>query len=146
MTTIYLKRYYPYLPKGTALEVSGEIAAALSTGGRLGDSYTRRKREHGECSLEAGDGYEADVIHPPLTPEEIIEGRELRAALYAALGQLPAALGQLPAAQARRVYAHYILGVSKADLARADGVEPSVVCRSIERGLDNLKNLLKNIL
>lgn len=139
MTTIYLKRYYPYLPKGTALEVSGEIAAALSTGGRLGDSYTRRKREHGECSLEAGDGYEADVIRPPLTPEEIIEGRELRAALYAALDQLPAA-------QARRVYAHYILGISKSDLARAEGVEPSVVCRSIERGLDNLKNLLKNFL
>ena len=36
MTTIYLKRYYPYLPKGTALEVSGEIAAALSTGAAWG--------------------------------------------------------------------------------------------------------------
>lgn len=139
MTTIYLKRYYPYLPKGTALEVYGESAAALSTGGRLGDSYTRRKREHGECSLEAGEGYEAQVCRPPLTPEEIIEGRELRAALYAALGQFPTA-------QARRVYAHYILGVSKSDLTRAEGVEPSVVCRSIERGLDNLKNLLKNFL
>ena len=139
MTTIYLKRYYPYLPKGTALEVSGEIAATLSTGGHLGDSYTRRKREHGECSLEAGEGYEADVIRPPLTPEEIIEGRELRAALYSAIARLPAA-------QARRVYAHYILGISKADLARAEGVERSVVCRSIERGLVALKNILEKSL
>lgn len=137
MTTIYLKRYYPYLPKGTALEVSEEIAATLSTGGRLGDSYTRRKREHGECSLEAGAGYESDVCRPPLTPEEILEGRELRAALYAALGQLPAA-------QARRVYAHYILGISKSDLARAEGVAPSQVCRSIERGLKNLAEQLKD--
>lgn len=62
MTTIYLKRYYPYLPKGTALEVSGETAATLFIGGRLGDSYTRRKREHGECSLEAGEGYEAHEL------------------------------------------------------------------------------------
>lgn len=139
MTTIYLKRYYPYLPQNTALEVSGEIAATLSTGGRLGDSYQRRKREHDECSLEAGAGYESQVCRPPLTPEEIMEGRELRAALYAAIAQLPAA-------QARRVYAHYILGISKADLARAEGVAPSQVCRSIERGLVNLKNLLEKSL
>lgn len=90
MTTIYLKRYDPYLPKETALEVSVEIAAILSIGGRLGDSYTRRKREHGECSLEAGDGYEAQVCRPPLTPEEYLEAQELRAALYDAIARLPA--------------------------------------------------------
>lgn len=139
MTTIYLKRYYPYLPKGTALEVSGEIAATLSIGGRLGDSYTRRKREHRECSLEAGEGYEAQVCRPPLTPEEHLEAQELRTALYAALGQLPAA-------QARRVYAHYILGISKADLARAEGVAESAVRDSIDRGLKKLREVLENIL
>lgn len=139
MTTIYLNRYYPYLPKGAALEVSGEIAATLSTGGRLGDSYQRRKREHDECSLEAGAGYEAHVCRPPLTPEEHLEAQELRAALYAAISRLPAA-------QARRVYPHYILGISKADLARAEGVERSVVCRSIERGLIALKNILEKSL
>lgn len=137
MTIIYLKRYYPYLSKSAALEVSGEIAATLSTGGRLGDSYQRRKREHDECSLEAGAGYEADVCRPPLTPEEILEGRELRSALYDAVAQLPAA-------QARRIYAHYILGISKADLARADGVAESAVRDSIERGLKKLREILKN--
>ena len=139
MAIIYLKRYYPYLPKSEPLTVTDEIAAALSTGGRLGDSYQRRKRDNGECSLEAGEGYEADVTRPPLTPEEIMEGRELRAALYAALAQLPTV-------QARRVYSHYILGISKADLARAEGVDRSVVCRSIERGLEKLKNILEKSL
>ena len=139
MKTIHLKRYYPYLPKSEPLAVTDEIAAALSTGGRLGDSYQRRKRDNGECSLEAGEGYEADVTRPPLTPEEIMEGRELRAALYAALAQLPAV-------QARRVYSHYILGISKADLARAVGVAESAVRDSIDRGLKKLREILKNIL
>ena len=39
MTTINLKRYYPYMTENVMLEVSDEIAAALSMGGRLCDSY-----------------------------------------------------------------------------------------------------------
>lgn len=139
MKNINLKRYYPYLPKSEPLAVTDEIAATLSAGGRLGNSYQRRKRGNGECSLEAVEGYEAEVTRPPLTPEEIMEGRELRAALYAALAQIPTI-------QARRVYSHYILGISEADLARAEGVDRSVVCRSIERGLEKLKNILEKSL
>ena len=44
MTTINLKRYYPYVTENVMLEVSDEIAAALSMGGRLCDSYKRQKR------------------------------------------------------------------------------------------------------
>ena len=53
MTTINLKRYYPYMTENVMLEVSDEIAAALSMGGRLCDSYKRQKRRNGECSLDA---------------------------------------------------------------------------------------------
>lgn len=88
--------------------------------------------------MEAGEGYEADVTRLPLTPEEIMEGRELRAALYAALAQRPTV-------QARRVYSHYILGISKADLARVEGVDERAVRDSISRGLGNLKKILKNL-
>ena len=51
MKTIILNHYYPHLTKRVMLEVSDEIALTLSIGGRLCDSYKRRKREHDECSL-----------------------------------------------------------------------------------------------
>ena len=139
MTTIILNRYYPHLKKNTMLEVSDEIAATLSIGGRLCDSYKRRKQDHSECSLDTEPGFEADVTYPPLSPEQILEAEEDRAALHAAIAQLPAA-------QARRVHAHYILGISKREIARAEGVGISRVSGSIRRGLLNLKNILENSL
>ena len=141
MTTIKLNNYYPHLTECITLEVSEEIAVPLSIGGRQCDSYKRRKREHDECSLDGTPGFEADVTYPPLTPEEIMELAEDRAALYAALY---AALDRLPPIQARRVYAHYILGKKKSEIARAENVEGSAVCDSIRRGLKNLSELLKN--
>ena len=41
MTTIKLNRYYPQLTDSITLEVSDEIAIALSTGGRMCDSIRR---------------------------------------------------------------------------------------------------------
>ena len=73
MTTINLKRYYPYMTENVMLEVSDEIAAALSMGGRLCDSYKRQKRRNGECSLDTDPGFEADVLRQPMTPDEYIE-------------------------------------------------------------------------
>ena len=137
MTTIKLNNYYPHLTECVTLEVSEEIAVTLSIGGRLCDSYKRRKREHDECSLDSTPGFETDVTFPPMTPEQMLEDRENRAALYAAIDQLPPV-------QARRVYAHYILGISRADLARAEGVGISRISGSIDRGLLNLKNILEN--
>ena len=137
MTTIKLNNYYPHLTECVTLEVSEEIAVTLSIGGRMCDSYKRRKRDHDECSLDGTPGFEADVTYPPLTPEEIMELAEDRAALYAALDRLPPV-------QARRVYAHYILGKKKSEIARAENVEGSSVCDSIRRGLKNLSEILKS--
>ena len=67
MTTINLKRYYPYMTENVMLEVSDEIAATLSMGGRLCDSYKRQKRRNGECSLDTDPGFEADVLRQPMT-------------------------------------------------------------------------------
>ena len=139
MTTINLKRYYPYMTENVMLEVSDEIAAALSMGGRLCDSYKRQKRRNGECSLDTDPGFEADVLRQPMTPDEYIEARETTFALYDALAQLPPT-------QARRVYQHYLLGMSKAEIAAAEGVGRSRICCSIERGLAAMKNILKKSL
>ena len=63
--------------------------------------------------------------------------KENRSALYAALDQLPPI-------QARRVYAHYILGKKKSEIARAENVVESSICDSIRRGVKNLAEILKN--
>ena len=137
MTIIKLNRYYPHLTENITLEVSDEIAVVLSTGGRQCDSYKRRKREHNECSLDVDPGFEPDVMFPPLTPEEIILNEENRSVLYAALDQLPPI-------QARRVYAHYILGKRNSEIARTEQVVESAVRRSIHRGVKKLSEILKN--
>ena len=137
MTTIKLNNYYPHLTERITMEVSDEIAMTLSIGGRLCDSYKRRKRDHDECSLDSTPGFEADVTRPPLTPEEVMEQAEEQDALYLALDQLPPV-------QARRVYAHYILGKSKTDIAKAENVSENAVRDSISRGMETMKNILKN--
>ena len=135
MATIKLNSYYPHLTERITMEVSDEIAVTLSIGGRLCDSYKRRKREHDECSLDGTPGFEADVTYPPLTPEEIMEQAEDHAALYAALDRLPPV-------QARRVYARFILGRSVGQIARAENVEERNVRETINKGLRGLKKYL----
>ena len=135
MTTIKLNRYYPHMTENITLEVSDEIAVTLSIGGRMCDSYKRRKREHDECSLDGTPGFEADVTYPPLTPEEIMEQAEDQAALYAALDRLPPV-------QARRVYARFILGRSVGQIAKAEGVEERNIRETINKGLRALKKYL----
>ena len=54
------------------------------------------------------------------------------------------ALDQLPPVQARRVYAHYILGKSKTDIAKAENVSENAVRDSISRGMETMKSILKN--
>ena len=51
-------------------------------------------------SLNREDGIENDAINRPLTPEEILEQKQLREEVYTALMQLPAI-------QARRIYARF---------------------------------------
>jgi RNA polymerase sigma-70 factor (ECF subfamily) len=137
MTTIKLDRYYPHLAENITLEVSAKIAVVLFTKGHMRDSYKCRKREHKGCSLDVDLGFEPDVMFPPLTPDEIILDKENRSALYATIDQLPSI-------QARRVYAHYILGKSKIEIACAENVVESAVCNSIRRGVKNLAKILKN--
>ena len=60
--------------------------------------------------------------------------------------ELHAAIASLPDKQAKRIYAHFILGMTKQDSARAEGVHEKVVRVAIERGLRHLEKILKNSL
>ena len=52
------------------------------------------------------------------------------------------ALQELPAVQARRIYAHYILGMSNLAIARVEGVNEGNVRKSVARGLRRLQKIL----
>ena len=60
--------------------------------------------------------------------------------------ELHAAIASLPDKQAKRIYAHFILGMTKQDIARAEGVDEKVIRVAIERGLRHLEKILKKSL
>jgi len=54
------------------------------------------------------------------------------------------AVSSLPEKQAKRVYSHYVLGMSKAEIARIEGVDEKNVRQAIERGIESIKKYLKS--
>ena len=71
-----------------------------------------------------------------LTPHELYEKKITNQKLYAALNSLSDK-------QARRIYAHYFLGLSKYAIAKAENIDESAVRRSIEAGLIRMEKFLK---
>ena len=138
MKKINLQDLYPFYHNDLFVEVSDEVAAALAEAERIERNYIRRVYwNKAYFSLDAGDGIEHEALFVALSPCELYE-RKVTA-------QEPrAALNALPDTQGRRVYAHYILGLSKTEIARAEGVAKSRVSESIERGLRNMEKFLKN--
>ena len=116
------------------------MAETLAEDKRREQSYLLRVAYHKAFySLDAGDGIENEALFRSLSPCEVY-GRKLT------MEQLYAALDALPDKQGRRIYAHYILGLSKTAIARAEGVSVEAVSVAVERGLKNMEGFLKNIL
>jgi RNA polymerase sigma-70 factor (ECF subfamily) len=101
--------------------------------------YLRRYRHKAYYSLDRGDGIERDILFVSLSPCEIYE-RKVTAE------QLHAAVAALPDKQAKRIYAHYFLGMSKSAIAKAEGVNKSQISRSINKALKNMEAVLKNFI
>ena len=140
MAIINLRDVYPFYHSDLLVEVSEDMVEAMSTAARREASSRRRMyRYNAQYSLDRGDGIEHSAVHVAPSPAELYEEKEEIEALYAALASLPEKQG-------RRVYAHYILGISKAELARAEGVAESAIRDSICRGLNVLREILKNSL
>jgi len=90
-----------------------------------------------QYSLDAGDGIENEAVYADLSPHEVYE-------LKIRMCRLCRALNSLPEAQGRRIEAHFILSMSKTEIAQAEGVSESAVRDAIERGLRSMKKYLNN--
>ncbi|MBE6035861.1 MAG: sigma-70 family RNA polymerase sigma factor [Clostridiales bacterium] len=139
MAKINLRDFYPFYNTDIFVELPDKVQDALLEAERLEKNYIRRRfYNKAHYSLDAGDGIEKDILFVPLTLHEIYE-QQVTAEL------LQAAMTSLPDKQGKRIYAHYILGMSKSDIARAEGVSKSRISESIERGLRNMELFLKNL-
>jgi RNA polymerase sigma-70 factor (ECF subfamily) len=139
MAKINLRDYYPFYNSDFFIEIPDEIESALLEAERLEKNYIRRRfYNKAHYSLDADDGIEKDILFVSLSPCEIYE-RKITAE------QLHSAIASLPDKQGKRIYAHYILGMSKSDIARAENINEKAVREAIERGLKNMEKFLKKI-
>lgn len=139
MAKINLRDYYPFYKSDFFVNVPDEVEAALLEAERLEQNYIRRRfYNKAYYSLDADDGIENDILFVSLSPYEIYERK-------ITVEQLYAAIASLPDRQAKRIYAHYILGISKSGIAKAEGVRESAIRDAIERGLKSMEKFLKKI-
>ena len=139
-TTINLRDFYPTAyTHDEFVEVSDEVAAELLADKRYEKAYQRRTfYNNAHYSLDADDGIEASAVacHND-NPERVFDimGNHCR---------LCRALNSLPETQGRRVEAHFILGKSIKEIAKADNVSESSVYESLERGLRTMRKVFQN--
>lgn len=140
MKRINLRELYPFYEYDFFLEVSDKLAELLKLLKRKDHADREYRRFHrAYYSLDADDGIEKDIILLVLSPEEIYERKLSNQELYAAINSLPEK-------QAKRIYAHFFLGMSKAEIARMEGVSKVTVTQSIDTALMNIEKFLKKFL
>jgi RNA polymerase sigma-70 factor (ECF subfamily) len=117
-----------------------EIADFYFAEQRAENAYIRRVYWHeAHYSLDCGDGIENDAIDKTLDPVfEILADKLTKEQLYAAIDSLPEKQG-------KRIYAHFILGISQRAIAKKEKVSAMTVNESISGGLRNLEKYLKKI-
>lgn len=140
MKKINLKDYYDHITADTYIDVPDEVFNIFEEYRKAEQAYQSRIRYHkAYYSLDRGDGIEHSALFVSLSPDEVYERKLTNE-------QLHAAIATLSDKQAKRIYAHYFLGMSITTIAKAEGVNKSQVSRSINRGLTHLEKYLKNVL
>ena len=135
MAIINLRDYYPFYTSDCFMEVSEEVAEMFKEFDRKEAAYRLRTYRHkAYYSLDRDDGLEHEAVFVALSPHELYERK-------VTMQELHAAIASLPNKQAKRIYAHFILGMTKQDIARAEGVHEKVVRVAIERGLRRLEKI-----
>lgn len=140
MTTINLRDYYPFYTHDCFIDVPDEVVELFKEFDRKEAAYRLRTYRHkAYYSLDRNDGIEHEALFVSLSPHELYERK-------VSMQELHAAISSLPDKQAKRVYAHFILGMSQTDIAKAEGVSKMAVSYSIERALKSMEKYLKNSL
>ena len=140
MQKINLRELYPDIYKtDTYLEISDEVQAVFLADKRAEARYLRQVYNYkAHYSLDCDNGIEKAVVQHPLTPEEILEDKQLRDQLYAAVMELPDK-------QAKWIYARFYLGMTIKEIAKVEGVDLSWVYKSIKRGLKRLRKKVQKV-
>ena len=119
------------------VEIPESVRDEMLTFFRKEETYQRVRRYHNAYySLDRDDGLENEISDVAPSPEEIVIHREEQ-------GMLHAALMSLPAVQRRRVMLHFMNNLSIAEIARMEGVSWSAVDRSVKRGINSIKEVIK---
>lgn len=139
MIRINLRDYYPFYFHDSFIDVEDKIAATLKAFNLLEDARRKRIYRHkAYYSLDRNDGIERDFVFIVLSPAEIYENKVTNQELYTAMNTLSNK-------QAKRIYAYYVLGMSKHAIAKAEGVDESSVRKSIKTGLRHMAVFLRNL-
>ena len=137
MKTINLRSEYPELyHRDMFVEVADEIADLLYDSRKLQHRLNEQDRYNGVAYVVFDDDDSVNVCHAPSPYQELVTEEMVRA-LYQALFSLPED-------QRRRVYLHFIAGVSQTDIAIAEGVSQPCVNKSIMRAIIQMKKYLRN--
>ena len=140
MTIINLRDYYPFYTSDNFIDVPDEVYELLKEFDRKEAAYRLRTYRHkAYYSLDRNDGIEHEALFVSPSPYELYERK-------ISIQELHTAISNLPDKQAKRVYAHFILGMSQTDIAKAEGVSKMAVSYSIERALNSMEKYLKNSL
>lgn len=140
MKEINLRDYYPsFYAEDMLVTVSDEVAGFLAEDKRRQINYAQYIRDHKAFYSLDVCGAELDAITRPEQPDEAVERRERDEMLYAALARLTPK-------QRQRIIDYIMAEYPQAEIARSERVGKSAVSESVTRGLEKLKEILKNFL
>lgn len=141
LVIINLKEQYPELYTSDVLiEVTEAVVDTFKSFKKADKSEEKADRRH----LILADIYEERVdrllfhkakqhFNNQLATFELLVSRD----------DLYAAMNSLPEVQCKRLYAHFILGISMVEIARHEGVSVAAVSKNLKQAKKNLKKFLK---
>lgn len=140
MVKINLREYYPqYYTKDVYILVEDDVAEAFEESKRKAKAEEMESYRHRDYrSFDSFSTLESKITKATFsTPLTEIEKKQLSE-------KLNKGLSVLTEKQQKRIYAHFFLGLSIADIARKEGCAFTTVKESVESGLKRLKNFLKH--